>query len=468
MGVCFGTLNSGHQYGGIRMNRFLKNAGFLALVGGLLLNTSSAAEETKKTREQKVRDDRAKVESAGYWIYNDLAKGFAEAKSTGKPMIVILRCIPCEECVKLDDELMDNDPAVRPLLDQFVRVRIVGTNGLDLSLFQFDTDQSFTAFLLNADGTIYGRFGTRSHRTEWVGDVSLPGLAKALEGALDLHRNYPANREQLAAKRGPKPEFASPELFPSLKDKFTAKLNYEGNVVQSCIHCHQIGDAVRDLYRSKHEALPEKVLFPYPHPKAIGLILDPKERASILEVTADSPAAVSGFQAGDQIQTLAGQPLLSMADVQWVLHQTSPEGATIPARVVRDGKTIELTLKLSPGWRRLDAIEWRVSSWGLRRMVLGGLVLEPLPNGSRKAAGAPESGMALKVKHVGQYGPHATARNAGFQKDDIIVAFDGKADWQREGDLLAFGMTQLKAGDSVKVKVIRGGKPLELTLPQQP
>ncbi len=85
-------------------------------------------------------------------LQHDLPKGLVEAKSTGKPLIVILRCIPCEECVKLDDELMDNDPQVRPLLDKFVRVRIVGTNGLDLSLFQFDTDQSFTAFLLNATG----------------------------------------------------------------------------------------------------------------------------------------------------------------------------------------------------------------------------------------------------------------------------------------------------------------------------
>ena len=48
-------------------------------------------------------------------------------------------------------------------------------------LFQFDTDQSFAVFLLNADGTIYGRFGTRSHRTEWYGDVSVDGLAKALQ-----------------------------------------------------------------------------------------------------------------------------------------------------------------------------------------------------------------------------------------------------------------------------------------------
>lgn len=436
-------------------------------IAGCLAAGLAQAEEPKKTREQKVREDRAKVESAGYWIYNDLAQGYAEAKSSGKPMIVILRCIPCEECVKLDDELMDNDPQVRPLLDKFVRVRIVGTNGLDLSLFQFDTDQSFTAFLLNADGTIYGRFGTRSHRTEWVGDVSLEGLAKALEGALDLHEAFPKHREALAAKRGPKPEFASPELFPEFREKFKSTLNYEGNVVQSCIHCHQIGDAVRDLHRSRKEPIPETVLFPYPHPKSIGLILDPKERATVTEVTPDTPAASAGFQPGDRIRTLAGQPLLSMADVQWVLHQTSPDGGSIPARVTRGGKEIDLTLKLDSGWRRRDTIAWRASSWSLRRMATGGLFTEEMSAEDRKAAGLRDGGMALKVKHVGQYGPHATAKQAGFQKDDIITAFDGRSDLLRETDLLAHGVTKHLPGDSVKVKILRGGKPLELTLPLQ-
>ena len=112
----------------------------LVILCSLLLTMSVSAEEPKKTREQMVREDREKVEKVGYWIYNDLAKGFTVANQSGKPMLVILRCLPCEECVKLDDELMDNDPELRPLLDKFVRVRVIGTNGLDLSLFQFDTD----------------------------------------------------------------------------------------------------------------------------------------------------------------------------------------------------------------------------------------------------------------------------------------------------------------------------------------
>ncbi len=417
-------------------------------------------------REKKVRDDKVKVEADGFWIYNNLPKAFAEAKKDAKPIVVVLRCLPCEECVKLDDNLVDKDPTLRPLLEKFVRVRVVSTNGLDLSLFQYDYDQSFAVFLLNADGTIYGRFGTRSHRTNWVGDVSLDGLAKALEGALDLHANYPKNKDSLTAKRGPAPLFPMPEKFPTLA-KYNSELDYKGDVVRSCIHCHQIGDAIKNHYRAKQEPLPEEVLFPYPHPKALGLILDPKERATVLKLEDSkkpSYAQLAGFKPGDRIQSLNSQPLLSIADVQWVLHNTPAQGGTVKAEVLRDNKPISLTMKLEKDWRQLDDISWRSSSWGFRRMATGGLVLESPDN---RAAGVPKDGMALRVKFVGQYGEHAAAKNAGFQVGDFIIAFDGKTDLMRETDVFAHALRTRKPGDKVAVKLIRNGKELELMMPMQ-
>src|SRR5581483_3790542 len=189
-----------------------KEAAVVRLAPALALTLTLAvapAGPAQNPREKQVRDDKLKVEADGFWIYNNLPKAFDQAKAEKKPIVVVLRCIPCQECVKLDDNLVDKDPVLRPLLDKFVRVRVVSTNNLDLGLFQYDYDQSFAVFFLNANGTIYGRFGTRSHRTNWVGDVSLDGLAKALEGALECHRFSPENKEWFAGKRGPKP------LFPS-------------------------------------------------------------------------------------------------------------------------------------------------------------------------------------------------------------------------------------------------------------
>ena len=297
-----------------------------------------------QTREEIVRNDKTKVTKAGFWMYNDIPGAFEKAKATGKPIVVVLRCLPCHECVKLDDELVDTDPVIRPLLEQFVCVRQVATNGLNLKLFQFDTDQSFAVFFLNADGAIYGRFGTRSHRTDWLGDVSLNGLAKALQGALELHQNYDKVKASLAAKQGKPLEVASPELYPSLKGKFTNALNYEGNVVKSCIHCHQIGDARREYYWNQKKPIPERVLYPYPHPKVVGLIMDPEERATIKSVTDDSPAAAAGLQAGDVISSLDEQPMLSLADIQWVLDNVPPTGGRVPVTIQREGKSIAKTI----------------------------------------------------------------------------------------------------------------------------
>ena len=52
-------------------------------------------------------------------------------------------------------------------MDQFVCVRLVQANTIDLTRFQFDFDLTFAAFFLNADLTIYGRFGSRSDEVEW-------------------------------------------------------------------------------------------------------------------------------------------------------------------------------------------------------------------------------------------------------------------------------------------------------------
>ena len=423
--------------------------------------------QPKISREDKVKLDRKKVEAEGFWIYNDLSKGFAEAKKSGKPMLVVLRCIPCDECVKLDDDLVDQDPVIRPLLDKFVCVRVVSTNGLDLSLFQFDTDQSFAVFLLNADGTIYGRFGTRSHRTNWITDVSLPGMAKALQGALDLHGNYPKNKDSLTAKRGPAPMYASPEKYPTLSTKYGPELAKTGNVVASCIHCHQIGDAQRESYRSRKEPMPEDLLYPYPHPKTLGLIFNPKEAATLEKVEKSSIAEKAGLQAGDAILSLDGQPLVSIADVQWVLHNTPAEGRKVITRIMRGGEDQRVVLTLPAGWKRSGDLSWRSSTWGMRRMATGGILLEDVSAADRAKLKVPEGSMALRAKHVGQYGPHAAAKNAGFLAGDVIVEFDGKTDFTSESSLLAHGVTKLKPGDKVPVTLLRGGKKMTLTLPMQ-
>jgi serine protease Do len=437
-------------------------AAVVALFVGMLITPLSG-----QSREEKVRSDRQRVEAGGFWIYNDLKAGFARAAETGKPLLVVLRCIPCEECVKLDDSLLENDPAIQRLLQQFVCVRQISTNGLDLSLFQFDTDQSWAVFMLNADGTIYGRYGTRSHRSEWNDDVSLSGLAEALRGALELHSRWPDSKDALAGKRGQPMEAASPELYPALAGKYTDSLNETGKIVPSCIHCHQIGDAQREFYWSRNERIPEEVLFPFPHPKSIGLQLDPATRANILGVENGSWTDSAGLETGDRIETMSSQPILSLADVQWVLHNIPAEGGKVALGVARGEQKIEIELQLPAGWRRNGDLSWRSSSWGLRRMVTGGLVLKALENDLRKTQNLEPGKMALRVDHVGQYNEHAAAKRAGFQLNDVLIEVDGRRDLMTEADLFFHVVSNHRIGDEIPVVVRRGTEELRLKLPVQ-
>lgn len=420
-----------------------------------------------QTREQKVKDDKTKNETSGFWHYNNFTKGVEDAKINKKPMMVVLRCVPCEECVKLDDELMEKDTVIKSLLEKFVRVRIVGTNGLDLSLFQFDYDQSFAIMFLNADGTIYGRYGTRSHRTNWSGDVSLVGLGKAMQAVLQLHDNYPSNKQSLLKKKGPIPAFATPELFPSLKTKYTSKLDYEGKVVQSCIHCHQVGEAIKQNLRLSQSKISEELLFPFPHPKSIGLIFNPDSLGNLIEVRVKSAGDNSGLKKGDTVRTMNGQPIISIADIQWVLNSIAASGGKIPVEIVRNNQNVNLELCLPDSWRRMDDISWRSSSWMLRRMVLGGILLENMTGEEMKAEGLNEKSMALKVKHVGQFGPHATAHKAGVVKGDILIGFDEKTDLLRESDVFFYAIDSKKTGDMVSLTIKRNKNIIQIKIPIQ-
>lgn len=351
-------------------------------------------------------------------------------------------------------------------MDRFVRVRIVQANALNLAQFQFDFDLTFAAFLMNVDGTIYGRYGTRSSQKAAASDISIEGFREALEGALKLHAGYPANRRQLAAKRSTtKPRFPVPEQYPDLR-RFKAKLDYKGQVARSCMHCHMVQAAERKMWRTAGKPVPDHVLYPWPLPRVVGLKLDPKRAASVLSVEKGSAAERAGFRQGDRIATLGGQPLVSIADVQWVLHNAG-DTARLTAGVFRENKATSLTMTLSKGWRRRSDIAWRTTTWDLRRMATGGLVLEDLSAAARKKAKLGLQVLALRVKHVGQYNEHAVAKRAGFRKGDIIVTFGGSSLRITETQLIARGVTRYKRGQRIPVTVLRAGRRVMLQLPMQ-
>jgi hypothetical protein len=370
------------------------------------------------------------------------------------------------ECKAFDEQVVRRDPEIADLMDQFVSVRLVQANAMDLTLFQFDYDLTFAAFFMNADKTIYGRFGSRSSQKDAAKDISMDGFRKAMLGALELHKNYPANKAILAGKKGPEPRFKAPEEYPSLQGKYKPTLDYEGKVVQSCMHCHQVREAERKFYRTDGKPVPDEVLYPWPMPDVTGLTLNPKEKAKIKAVARGSSAEKDGYRAGDEILMLEGQPILSIADVQWVLHNTNGP-AKLKAEVQRGKQRLTLPLTLAEGWRRQSDISWRATTWDLRRMATGGLVLKELSASERAKAGLSKENLALLVEYVGQYNEHAAGKRAGFQKNDVMVNVDGQTSRMTEGQLFRYLLGNKPAGTKVPVTVLRADQRVNLELPLQ-
>ncbi|MBV8880417.1 MAG: PDZ domain-containing protein [Planctomycetaceae bacterium] len=278
---------------------------------------------------------------AGPWFYDDFEAGLAEAKRSGKPLLVVLRCVPCKPARSVDRVVSGRqDPELAKAMDRFVCVRIVQGFGLDLSLFQFDWRQTWAVFLMNGDRAIYGRYDARE-----ANDVL--GLRKALEGALELHERWPANRAELAGKTGPAPRWKTPEEIPALQDQGKPRAVTGRN---GCLHCHNVLDgAVKSLQDAK-EAVPERHLAPYPTPQRVGIMLSTKERATVSSIDRSSPAEKAGLREGDRIVRFGGQPILSWADVQWVLY-LAKDGDPIRVDIDRAGAPVEALLTLPAGWR---------------------------------------------------------------------------------------------------------------------
>ncbi len=340
------------------------------------------------------------------------------------------------------------------LLQKFVCVRLIQMGGVDLSVFQFDPFLSWAVFLMNGDKTIYGRFGTASPKTKRSAKDSNPnhttaGLKAALRKALDVHAAYQkdpsAMAKALAGKTGPKPRWRTIESTPAAR-KYGRLGRIKGTDQRGCAHCHEVQRAWIDSCLLTRKKVTDDMLWIYPHPLALGLTLSRDHCARITQVVQGSYADKAGLKVDDDIVTMQGQPLLSEADVQWVLQNFPDNGGSLRVSIRRDGKELEKTMTLPKLWRRAGDFGWRYRVAGYASWLWSGASFADHAEGVRVTGLSP--GWFKK--------PNRRARRV-LRRGDIIVEVDGKRGWTRS-KYIAYLMREKKLGSTVRLKVSRGGK----------
>src|SRR5205809_384614 len=93
---------------------------------------------------------------------------------------------------------------------------------MDLRRFEFDYDLTWYVFFLNADETIYGRYGGRD-ASDAESRISMKGLRYAMDRALEAHQKLPA------------PQVLSGKSVRA--EDYAAAKSHKG-----CIHCHNINE----------------------------------------------------------------------------------------------------------------------------------------------------------------------------------------------------------------------------------
>ncbi len=398
---------------------------------------------------------------ADHWIYNDLDAAKAEARRSGKPIFVTFRCVPCKSCKSFDAEVANGSEVIKKLAqEKFVSLRQVEMKGVDLNLFQFDHDLNWAAMFINADGVIYGRYGTQSAAGPDAFN-SIESLEKAMRRVLALHQDYPANKASLAGKRGANRPYSTALEMPGMENKDKLR----GPTQRSnCIHCHMIHDA-QNLEAWRKGTYNEELLWRYPYPDNLGISIDPDDGRVIESVQPNSPAAKAGLKRGDAIRSVNGQPIVSIADFQWVLHNlpNTATDITLVALPRLGGNPVEYRLRAQAGWKKTD-ISWRGSLWGMPPRLR--IWFPSMTPAELKKAGLPEDLRASQARWINnKFEAGRAAQKAGLRLNDVIVELDGKPVPEDSQHFSLYVKLNFKPGETLPLTVLRDGRRIQLKLP---
>ena len=188
-------------------------------------------------------------------------------------------------------------------------------NGVNLEAFPFEYDLTWMSFFQDSDGRTYARYGGRDDSGP-ESHLNQESLVRTMRSVLELHREHAVQKdsryEPVATRK------LVPADIPPMKSMI-AKRN------ESCIHCHDIKVA-RLRHLDTLDQLKKEMVYTYPAPSQLGIVIDTKQQNLLAQVESGSPAAVAGLQSGDRLLESDGQRLLTYADFTRVLELAPESG----------------------------------------------------------------------------------------------------------------------------------------------
>lgn len=307
--------------------------------------------------------------------------------------------------------------------------------GVDLRLFEFDHDLTWFVFFLNADETVYGRYGGRDP-ADAEARLSLKGPRYAMGRALETHKAPPAPQTRPGK--------------PVRAEEFAAARRHRG-----CIHCHNVNEFRRADLKATG-AWDRNSVWVYPLPENVGLTLDVDRGDRVKAVAAGSAAGKAGIKAGDTLKMLNKYSVASIGDAMYALHKAPWQG-TIPVAWVRDGQEQLGMLDVADGWRKTN-LTWRPS-------MLDILPSLPFSADELTATEKQKLGLAPTRAAIRQDATvHSTLRAVGVQAGDVVIGFDGRAVDGTLGDLLGYVRRNYLVGDEITINMIRAGRRVDVQL----
>jgi serine protease Do len=179
---------------------------------------------------------------------------------------------------------------------------------------------------------------------------------------------------------------------------------------------------------------------------AAGLGLKDAHGALVADVAAGSPAERAGLRSGDVITRFGGEDVAKVKDLTRLAASTAA-GKDVPVEVWRDGKTVDLAVKLGSSADETPA-EPRVASHGKL-----GLALAPLTDAVRREQGLADDVRGAVVTDVA---PDSPADRKGIQPGDVIVGVGRRPVASPDEVVREIAKAREADRGSVLLKVVRG------------